>query len=105
MTASSSAFLLHSPSHPYIALGRLLSVGSLPTTPRVPPYPRATNHVHRYVRLTLTEDSADSLDVDDDATVRAAPSWPQPTLDEELDAIDDVYMDRLPGEGEMSYYL
>lgn len=25
--------------------------------------------------------------------------WPEPTLEEEMDAIDDVFMDRLPGEG------
>lgn len=47
--------------------------------------------------LRLRDDVADAAE--EDAAV-AGVRWEEPTLEETFDAIDDVMMDRLPGEGE-----
>lgn len=52
------------------------------------------NRRRSYLRLSLNEDPSGN------GVENTAQSWPTPTLEEELDAIDDVYMDRRPGEGE-----
>ena len=51
----------------------------------------------RVYALSLRDDGVGAAE-EDDAGVGVG--WVEPTLEETFDAIDDVILDRLPGEGE-----
>lgn len=54
----------------------------------------------RVCSLSLRDDGVGEAEKDD---AGVGVGWVEPTLEETFDAIDDVMMDRLPGEGEQAF--